>query len=225
MEPSSTCPLPSQSRCLAQPDRSAHSFPSVRPRNATLSPVTRQGRQKKQEETPPPQNLKKINRLDTSPSHRGEGVSGSGVAACARRAPRAPAPGPRIQYGGRLSGPPLSQGAHDTTVLRKQGQEPPHPLLGGGDLLRPSPRIPGLNETVVYSVPEGAGKRSPSFIRSAGFQPAWRPGWPPSQAENPSTFTRNQQSPTRCSASFLFGSEAAVVEAVVRTGDVACPIP
>ncbi len=123
MKRSSTCPLPGQSSRLAQPDRPSISSPSVRPRNAAPSPVTRQGMQKKHvRHSPPPQNLNEINRLGTLLSHRCEGVSGAGVAAWSRRAIRARS---------RLSGPPLSQGAHDTTVLRKQGQEPPHPLLGG----------------------------------------------------------------------------------------------
>ncbi len=54
MKRSSTCPLPGQSSRLAQLDRPSISSPSVRPRNATLSFVTRQGVQKKHEDTPPP---------------------------------------------------------------------------------------------------------------------------------------------------------------------------
>ncbi len=89
MKRSSTCPLPGQSSRLAQPDRPATPFRCVRPRNAAPSPVTRQGMQKKHvRHSPPPKNLNKINRVDTSLSHRCEGVSGAGVAAWSRRAVR-----------------------------------------------------------------------------------------------------------------------------------------
>lgn len=63
-------------------------FPSVRPRNATLSFVTRQGMQKKYRILPPPpKNLNKINILDISLAPL-RGGSGSVVVACARRAVR-----------------------------------------------------------------------------------------------------------------------------------------
>ena len=81
----------------------------------------------------------------------------------------------------------------------------------------------GVRLRRVRVLPHDEGKRSPSPCRSAGFQPAWRPGWPPSQAGSPSTFTRNQQPDVRPKS--LFRPEAAVVEAVVLTGDLACHIP
>ena len=176
-------------------------------------PVTRQGMQKKhvRHSPPPPQNLNEINRLGTSPSRTGgEGVSGAGVAAWSRRAVRVrPLPAP--------PGHPYPRGLTTRQFCGSKGRSLLIPSWEGwpkagvgfsGNAgmseptppLRPSPRIPGLDETVGYSVPGGAEKHSPSFIRSAGFQPASRPGWPRSQEGSPSTFTRNQQSTTRCSS-------------------------
>ena len=181
---------------------------------------------------PPPQNLNEINRLGTPLSHRGEGVSGAGVAAWSRRAVRVrPLPARRatlIPGGSRHDSFAEVRAGAPSSPLGRGGRRPgwvsparrhvrTHPAAARHKEETCPPNSPQCWTRFLFPSKEGS-----CCVLPPGF-PVSHPSWPPSQAESPSTFTRNQQPDVLPKS--LFRPEAAVVEAVVRTGDVACPIP